>query len=142
MPLAEATEAHRRIGDQIPQFFNLVGLVPSHLPVGVLSRQPLAFDVQTLLLDAGAVVLDAVLSFQGGSLLPLSRDLLLLMLDQPVPLVDRRKLPQGVDLPLVLLHPLVDVAHNGKPSAIVFAAITMSRGCCYPKRNHGPTKLS
>jgi hypothetical protein len=61
MAFTEATKAHSHIGDEVPQFLYLLGLLTTSFPVSFLGRQTLPFDVQSLLLNASPVMLNATL---------------------------------------------------------------------------------
>ena len=88
MTFAEATEAHRGISNQVPEFLHLLSLLATHLPVGIFGRQSLPLDVQSLLFDPDSVLLNSTLLLQDSRLGTQGDRLLFLLLNLPAPLVD------------------------------------------------------
>ena len=88
MTFAETTKAHRGISNQVPEFLHLLSLLPTRFPVSILSGKSLPLNVQSLLLDAGTILLNSTLLLYNCRLSTQSRRLVLLLLNLSVPLVD------------------------------------------------------
>ena len=74
-------------------------------------------DVQSLLLNAGAVLLNSTLLFKDCRLSPQSCRLLLLLQNLRRPLAESRHVPHTVHSPLVLFQEFIEVAHDGNSSS-------------------------
>ena len=109
--LLQTLKRGKAVRHEVAQLLDLLCLLPAHLAVCIFRLEALLLDLQSLLLDLGAVRLVAVRGFQCRRLLADGGGLIFRLGDLLVALVDRCHVAHGVQHPVVLVEGVLNVTH-------------------------------